>query len=133
MTFDQDALDTALTMLIRDDEEECTLEELIQLLQAATILAAFGGLWRVEYYTRTKKAYLEVAFEFGPVARRGKKPREVRYRRYTAWLPSSTGTTTSQCTLPVCASKEVPSEGAGADEAPAEGGACAAGVVDDPT
>jgi len=110
-----DPLDESFALITLDDEEGVHIHTLWAQLGACAVLAAHGLLWRCEFYTRTRRAYLEIAYSRSH--QRGKG--NVYYRRHWAWLPSKPGTTTSLCTPPASASK-ADSEGAGGDEPPAE-------------
>jgi len=111
-----DPLTHALTVISQDDEEGLSFDSILEALYACSILATHGFLWRCEYYTRTRRAYLEVAYSRSHKRGQG----NVFYRRHWAWLPSKPGTTMSLCTQPESASKAV-SGGAGDPGSPAEG------------
>lgn len=107
-------LDRCFDVITQDDEEGLSFAQLIICLWACSGLAAHGLLWRAEYYTRTRRAYLEIAYSRSH--KRGKG--QVYYRRHWAWLPSKPGTTTSQCT-PLASASKADSPGHGGD-APVE-------------
>lgn len=123
-----DALTAALTVISQDDEEGVSYDTVLDMLDCLATLAVAGLLWRCEFYTRTRRCYLEVAYSIpAPGGRRiGHREGDIRYRRHWAWLPSKPGTTMLQCT-PLESASRADSGGAGADEAPAEGVACDAG------
>lgn len=105
-------LTSVLTVISQDDEEGVSYETILDMLDGLATLAVAGLLWRCEFYTRTRRCYLEVAY-----SREAGGRSDIFYRRHWAWLPLKPGTTTSRCTPLECASR-ADSGGVGADEAP---------------